>query len=108
VKTLYEKNGISIKRFDHLNYSVHGVGTTTYHATLDKAVLKVAKHVADAASEELWSWLAEYETITHRVWDDLSRLVVEATQCTDWENKCLVDPLTGLESYNTEEYPDDH
>jgi hypothetical protein len=88
----------------------------SYHSTLDKAVLKVAKIEADKgvadASEDLWSWLAWYEVIAKDIArrlagasDHLSRLDPEVCPDTSEPNKCLVDPTmdedASLEAYNT-------
>jgi|TARA_Y100000310_G_scaffold341973_1_gene443155 hypothetical protein len=68
--TLYTRNGIKISRFDDRSYTVTN-GKVTYHQTLDKAVLKVAKIEADAESD-LWKWLERYENVAERVAADLS------------------------------------
>jgi hypothetical protein len=111
---LYNKNGITIKRFDARNYIVEGGNLPlSYHSTLDKAVLKVAKIEADKgvadASEDLWSWLAWYEVIAkdiaRRLGGDLSHLTSEVCPDPSGWNKCLVDPTmdedASLEAYNT-------
>jgi hypothetical protein len=98
--SLYDKNGITITvSADGRNYMVEGNFPISYHATLDKAVLKVAKHGADKKSD-LWYWLDEYYDVAEGVIidlrDDLRPLGGEATHNPSEENKCLVDPLTGF------------
>ena len=111
--SLYDKNGITIKRFDARNYIVEGVNLPlSYHSTLDKAVLKVAKHSADKKGGPLHVWLHEYDEVAFMVADHLranpSHLEGEVTCDPSEENKCLVDPTTGFvegsmeeEAYNT-------
>ena len=94
---LYNKNGITITVSpDGRNYMVEGGGfPISYHATLDKAVLKVAKHSADRSSD-LWIWLAEYETVARVVAislrANLSHFPSEVSPSTSEPNKCLIDP----------------
>jgi hypothetical protein len=105
---LYNKNGITITvSADGRNYMVEGKGfPISYHATLDKAVLKVAKHGADKKSD-LWYWLDEYYDVAEGVIidlrDDLSGLCPDVTYDASEENKCLVDPLTGFVEGSAEE-----
>jgi hypothetical protein len=93
--SLYDKNGITITVSpDGRNYMVEGAFPISYHATLDKAVLKVAKHVADLEGD-LWDWLAWYETVAINVTRDLSHLTSEVTYDTNEGNKRPVDHQRG-------------
>ena len=97
---LYNKNGITITVSpDGRNYMVEGAFPISYHSTLDKAVLKVAKHEADRSGDlDLWIWLGMYEEVTFRATSILSHFPSEVTYDPSEENKCLVDPITGYEA----------
>jgi hypothetical protein len=79
---------------------VEGSFPISYHATLDKAVLKVAKHVSDETAKDLWDWIGIYQDVAEDVpsslTDDLSGLCPDVTYDTSEESSTLVDPLTGF------------
>jgi hypothetical protein len=108
--SLYDKNGITITVSpDGRNYMVEGDFPISYHATLDKAVLKVAKHTADKGGYDLHTWLGDYETVARVVADAIvgnasdhpSHLTSEATHDPSKENKCPVDSTMDEEAYST-------
>lgn len=98
--SLYNKNGITITVSpDGRNYMVEGKFPISYHATLDKAVLKVAKHEADKAGP-LWDWLQVYcavaEDVSRWLTTHLSRLEGEVTHSTSEGEKVAQTAHTGL------------